>query len=170
MKYYSLKYKQLDLGLFRSSLSELDKSNRWVVLGDTLPWTELEKEYNSRLQNDKKGAGNKPARMIIGAMIITHKLNLADAETIEIIKENPYMQYFCGLNEFTDMCSLVGDYCIKFTVRERCLVNAKMWTYVLVEDKPVLCMCQFFPDTVTAEEILVGTFELVSLDVIRFLE
>lgn len=39
-----------------------------------------------------------------------------------------------------------------------------------MEDKPVLCMCQFFPGAVTAEEILVCTFELVSLDVIRFLE
>ena len=45
MKYYAPKNKQLDLGLFRSSLDELDKSNRWVVLGDLLPWTELEKEY-----------------------------------------------------------------------------------------------------------------------------
>ena len=45
---------------------------------------------------------NKPARMILGAMIIKHKLNLSDAETIEIIRESPYMQYFCGLHEFTD--------------------------------------------------------------------
>ena len=87
MKYYSHEYKQLDIGLFRSSLSELDKSNRWVVLGDTLPWPELEKEYNSRLQNDKKGAGNKPARMIIGAMMIKHRLNLSDVETIEMIRK-----------------------------------------------------------------------------------
>ena len=65
MKYYAPKNKQLDLGLFRSSLDELDKSNRWVVLGDLLPWKELEKEYNSRLDNQKKGAGNKPARMIL---------------------------------------------------------------------------------------------------------
>ena len=43
MKYYAPKNKQLDLGLFRSSLDELDKSNRWIVLGDLLPWTELEK-------------------------------------------------------------------------------------------------------------------------------
>ena len=85
MKFYSPKYKQLDLGLLRSSLDELDKTNRWVALGDLLPWTELEKEYNSRLYNQKKGAGNKPARMILGAMIIKHKLNLSDAETIEII-------------------------------------------------------------------------------------
>lgn len=38
------------------------------------------------------------------------------------------------------MGSLVGDYCIKFTVRERCLVNAQLWPYVLIEDKPVLRM------------------------------
>ena len=93
MKFYAPKYKQLDLGLLRSSLDELDKTNRWVALGDLLPWTELEKEYNSRLYNQKKGAGNKPARMILGAMIIKHKLNLSDAETIEIIRESPYMQY-----------------------------------------------------------------------------
>ena len=117
MKYYSHKYKQLYLGLFRSSLSELDKSNRWVVLGDTLPWTELEKEYNSRLQNDKKGAGNKPARMIIGAMMIKHRLNLSDIETIEMIRENPYMQYMCGLSEFTD--KPIFDPSLFVTIRKR---------------------------------------------------
>ena len=102
MKFYSPKYKQLDLGLFRSSLDDLDKSNRWVKLGDLMPWDELEKVYNSRLKNQKKGAGNKPARMILGALIIKHKLSLSDDETIEMIKENPYMQYLCGLDEFTD--------------------------------------------------------------------
>ena len=29
MKFYAPKYKQLDLGLLRSSLDELDKTNRW---------------------------------------------------------------------------------------------------------------------------------------------
>ena len=51
MKFYAPKYKQLDLGLLRSSLDELDKTNRWVALGNLLPWTELKKEYNSRLDN-----------------------------------------------------------------------------------------------------------------------
>ena len=40
--------------------------------------------------------------MILGAVIIKHKLNLSDTETIEIIKESPYMQYFCRLHEFTE--------------------------------------------------------------------
>ena len=117
MKFYSPKYKQLDLGLLRSSLDELDKTNRWVALGDLLPWTELETEYNSRQDNQKKGAGNKLARMILGAMIIKHKLNLSDAETIEIIRESPYMLYFCGLHEFTD--KPIFDPSLFVTIRKR---------------------------------------------------
>lgn len=70
MKYYASHTKQLSLDLFRSSFESLDKSNRWVVMDDRLPWSEIEKEYNSRLNNAEKGAGNKPARMIIGAMLI----------------------------------------------------------------------------------------------------
>ena len=95
MKYTSQnKNKQLTLDLFRSSFEDLDKHNRWVVLGDMLPWAELGKVYNSKLHNDERGTGNKPIRMVIGAMIIKHKLNLSDEETIQIIRENPYMQYF----------------------------------------------------------------------------
>ena len=55
--------------------------------------------------------------MILGAMIIKHKLNLSDAETIEIIKESPYMQYFCGLHEFTD--KPIFDPSLFVTIRKR---------------------------------------------------
>ena len=89
----------------------------WVVLGDTLPWAELEKVYNSKLHNKDKGAGNKPARMIIAAMIIKHKMNLSDEETIRIIQENPYMQYMCGLSELTDQP--IFDPSLFVTVRKR---------------------------------------------------
>ena len=95
-------YTQLTLDAFRSSLSGLSKSNRWVVMGDTLPWAEIEKLYNSKLHNQLTGAGNKPARMVVGALIIKHKMNLSDEETILAIRENPYMQYMLGLSEFTD--------------------------------------------------------------------
>lgn len=40
--------------------------------------------------------------MIIGALLIKHKMNLSDEETILAIQENPYMQYFVGLSEFSD--------------------------------------------------------------------
>ena len=114
---YSSQQKPLSLDLFKSSFDDLNKSNRWVALADLLPWGEIEKIYNSRLDNKHKGAGNKPARMIIGACIIKHKLTLSDQETIDIIQENPYMQYLCGLSEFTDMP--IFDASLFVTIRKR---------------------------------------------------
>ena len=84
MKYYTPRDKQLTLDLVRSSLDNLEKSNRWVQMGDNLPWPDIEKAYNSKLSNKEKGAGNKPARMIVGAMIVKHKLGLSDQDTIAL--------------------------------------------------------------------------------------
>jgi hypothetical protein len=95
-------YKQLTIDGFRSSLEGLDKTNRWVWLGDHLPWDEYEKLYGQTLNNQTAGASAKPARMVIGAMIVKHITRLSDQDTIEMIQENPYMQYLCGLGEFTD--------------------------------------------------------------------
>ena len=135
MKYYASHNKQLSLDLFRSSFEGLDKSNRWVSMGDLLPWPELEREYNSRLNNSVKGAGNKPARLILGAMIIKHKLCLSDIETIELIRENPYMQYMCGLSEFTD--KPIFDPSLFVTIRKRISEEElnEMTTRLLLEQK-----------------------------------
>lgn len=114
---YSSQGKQLSIDIFRSSLEGLSKSNRWVQLGDTLPWDEIERLYNHRLNNGKRGAGNKPARMIIGSLLIKHKMNLSDEETILAIQENPYMQYFVGLSEFTD--KPIFDPSLFVTIRKR---------------------------------------------------
>lgn len=114
---FSSQGKQLYIEEFKSSLAGLNKSNRWVKLGDTLPWEEIEKLYNKRLNNGQRGAGNKPARMIIGALIIKHKMSLSDEETILAIQENPYMQYFVGLSEFTD--KPIFDSSLFVTIRKR---------------------------------------------------
>jgi transposase, IS5 family len=114
---FSSQGKQLQIDEFRSSLAGLDKSNRWVKLGDALPWEEIEQLYNSRLNNGKRGAGNKPSRMIVGALVIKHKMNFSDEETILAIQENPYMQYFVGLSEFTD--TPIFDSSLFVTIRKR---------------------------------------------------
>lgn len=36
-------------------------------------------------------------RMGLGALIIQERMQLTDSETLELISENPYMQYFIGL-------------------------------------------------------------------------
>jgi len=79
---------------------KLDKENRWVRLGNSLPWDALASIYYRSMSTDM-GAPAIDARIVIGAMIIKHKLKLDDRETIETIRENMYMQYFLGLEEYT---------------------------------------------------------------------
>jgi hypothetical protein len=78
----------------------LDKENRWVKLGESMPWDALAKIYYRSMSSDM-GAPAIDARIVIGAMIIKHKMKLDDRETIETIRENMYMQYFLGLSEYT---------------------------------------------------------------------
>jgi hypothetical protein len=118
---YSSQGKQLTIEDFRSSLSGLSKSNRWVKLGDLLPWEAIEKVYHTKLNNGRTGAGNKPARIVVGSLIIKHKMNLSDEETIAAIQENPYMQYMLGLSEFSD--KPVFDSSLFVTIRKRLQVE-----------------------------------------------
>jgi IS5 family transposase len=78
----------------------LDKNNRWVKLGESIPWDALASIYYRSMSSDM-GAPAIDARIVIGAMIIKHKLKLDDRETIETIREHMYMQYFLGLKEYT---------------------------------------------------------------------
>lgn len=100
---YSSQSRQLSLNIFGTSLEKLlNPNNRWYKLAQSLPWAEIEREYNKTLGNKRFGAGNKPARLIIGTLIIKHKMNLSEEETIQIIRENPYMQCFIDMEEFSD--------------------------------------------------------------------
>ena len=45
---------------------------------------------------------SKPFRMALGALIIQEKLETSDRETIEQIRENPYLQYFIGMSDYSN--------------------------------------------------------------------
>ena len=116
MKYYS-QYHSHELFEFQESLSCLSKSNYWVKLADNLPWDKIEQEYNKRLKNRHNGAGNKPARMVIGALIVKHVEGLNDEKTIQAIQENPYMQYLLGLPKFTEKPVFVPELFVQIRKR-----------------------------------------------------
>ena len=78
---------------------KLNPQNRWIQLGQHLPWDNLVKIYSKHFS--KVGALSIHPRIVIGSLIIKHKLNLDDRGTVQIIEENPYMQYFLGLDEFS---------------------------------------------------------------------
>jgi hypothetical protein len=78
---------------------KLDPENRWVRLSKLIPWDLLEDLYGSKL-SDGMGRPGKNVRVAFGAQIIKHKLNLSDEEVVEQIRENPYLQFFIGFEEF----------------------------------------------------------------------
>ena len=77
----------------------LDENNRWVILSKLIPWSEFEEQYAS-LFDEKIGAPAKSFRLALGSLLIQQILNITDRETVEQIKENPYLQYFLGLNSY----------------------------------------------------------------------
>ena len=92
---------QLSLSLFKHPFhQDLDKENRWVKLADLIPWDALASVYASKLRSNE-GRKSVDIRHVLGALIVKHKLRLDDRGTIEMIQENIYLQYFCGLKEFT---------------------------------------------------------------------
>jgi len=100
MKRYATQ-KQLSIAEFAMPFeAKLNENNRWVVLSRVIPWDKFAELYYKNFPS-RRGAPTKDARMVLGVVIIKHMLKLDDIGVIEIIQENPYMQYFLGLKGFT---------------------------------------------------------------------
>ena len=109
--------KQLSFDEFETHLGKpLDGHNRWVLLASQIPWDELATIYARSLRSDF-GRPSVDAGVVIGAMLIKHIKSLTDEETIEDIRENPYMQYFFSHKEF--VYDRVFDPSLFVTLRKR---------------------------------------------------
>lgn len=92
---------QLKIEDFKTPFTrKLRADNRWVVLSQQVPWDRFAQVYMSVMSNQTGRAAKSP-RLVLGALIIKHLEYLDDRGTIDAIQENPYMQYFVGLEEFT---------------------------------------------------------------------
>ncbi len=63
----------------------------------------------------------KPFPMALGALIIKEKLGTSDRETVEQIKENPYLQYFLGRSDYSNEAPFEASMMVYF--RERIGMN-----------------------------------------------
>jgi hypothetical protein len=95
---------------------QLDENNRWVVMANLIPWQEFEVEY-ADIFNEKLGAPAKPFRMALGALIIQQTKNITDRQTVEEIRENPYLQHFIGLEEFSNKIPFDSSMMVHFRQR-----------------------------------------------------
>jgi len=80
---------------------KLRKENRWVVLADAIPWDAIENKYASLFQS-QVGRPALSLRIAFGALLIKERLNITDEETCEQIRENHYLQYFLGYENYCD--------------------------------------------------------------------
>jgi transposase, IS5 family len=95
---------------------KLSAENRWVKLTELIPWEEFEEEYAKQFSKGM-GAPAKTFRMALGALIIQERLGTSDAETVEQIRENPYLQYFLGLSQYSDSAPFEASMLVHFRKR-----------------------------------------------------
>ena len=95
---------------------KLSQENRWIKLAKLIPWSDFESEYASQFSSTM-GAPAKPFPMALGALIIKERLGTSDEETVEQIRENPYLQYFLGLTEYTNKAPFEAEMFVHFRKR-----------------------------------------------------
>jgi hypothetical protein len=109
--------KQISLFEFGQSAGlELDPENRWVKMAHKVDWDKIEDKYCVQYCPDN-GARAKPVRLAICAMLISSMEGLPDERLVLHIQENPYMQYFCGIKEFSRELPFVPSLMVTFRKR-----------------------------------------------------
>lgn len=78
----------------------LREDNRWVRLAAQLDWARLEADYAGNFAAGGKEA--LPVRVAFGSLVIRQALGLSDQQTVLLIQESPYLQYFIGMTEFEE--------------------------------------------------------------------
>jgi len=77
---------------------KLNERNRWLRISELIPWEELEKEYAKYFSDVGRPASD--AQLIIGLLLLKHMTGLSDDGVVAEVLENPYMQAFCGFEQF----------------------------------------------------------------------
>ena len=86
--------------LFASLGDMLDHSHPLFRLADKIEWIRFEEAFIPLYCNEN-GRPCKPIRLMCGLLILKHVRDISDESVVEQWSENPYYQYFCGMDEFT---------------------------------------------------------------------
>lgn len=96
---------------------KLNPENQWCKLAELIDWGSLESRYAKNFKDINVGQKALSVRVAVGSLIIQNRKNLSDRETVQEITENPYMQYFIGLEAFTDKAPFDASMMVHFRKR-----------------------------------------------------
>jgi len=100
-----------------------------------MPWDFIEDIYLESMSQES-GARAFSARIAFGAIHIKEHENLSDERTVEYIAENPYMQYFLGLHEYTDTPLFDPSMMVHFRKRFPAAKIEEINKRMFIEEKP----------------------------------
>lgn len=85
--------------LFRERLDALiDLGHPLARLACIVPWSSFDEAFGKFFK--PVGRKAKPTRLMVGLHYLKHVHDLSDEETVARWVENPYWQYFCGVEFF----------------------------------------------------------------------
>ncbi|MFA5161841.1 MAG: transposase [Elusimicrobiales bacterium] len=94
---------------------QLDKNNRWLRLAALVNWAEMENVYMRHFS--RFGRPAKDARLVCGLLMIKWLENYSDERAVAELRENPYVQAFCGFPAFST--DEIADSGILYRARQR---------------------------------------------------
>lgn len=132
----------------------LDPENRWLRIKKLIPWKKLESRYESYFS--KLGRRALDGRLVIGVLLLKHMTGLSDENIVALVNENPYMQSFCGLEDFATNPLLDSSSLSKNRKRlgSKYFVELEQETYqVLIDQKIIKAKGMLIDATVFPEHV-----------------
>lgn len=77
---------------------QLDPRQPLKQLADVLPWAQFESAFGKFYSAEGRPA--KPVRLMVGLLLLKQMFNQGDETVVAAWVQNPYWQYFCGMQEF----------------------------------------------------------------------
>ena len=84
--------------LMASLREQLDPRQPLCRLADAIPWETFEEAFAGYYSQTGRPA--KPVRLMVGLLLLKQMENLSDEAVVARWVQNPYHQFFCGMDEF----------------------------------------------------------------------
>ena len=94
---------------------ELSGRNRWLLLADAIDWDRFENYYSQMFAPGGKAAIS--ARVALGCRIIQLHYRVSDREVVALVQESLYLQYFLGMETFSNSMPFSARTVARFRTR-----------------------------------------------------
>ena len=111
-----IRKRQTKPSLFSTLGDMLNPGHPLFRLAEKIDWSRFEEAF-SPLYSKDMGTPAKDIRLMCGLLILKHVRDVSDESVVEQWQENPYYQYFCGMDQFTTSAPCASSELVHFRKR-----------------------------------------------------